>query len=156
MLNARTQALLEERHVPYEVIRHQRTFTAHGTAAASHIPGRRFAKVLVVQSKPGRPLMAVLPANCHLDFEAFADVAGEGPVSLVPETELARLFPDCEVGAMPAFGNAYGIPVYVSRCLSRTGEIYFNAGSHRDTIGLRYDDLVLLVHPVVADICREH
>ena len=156
MLNQRTQELLDEQHGPYEVIRHQRTFTAHGTAAVSHIPGRQFAKVLVVQSRPGRPLMAVLPANCHLDFDAFADVAGEGPVALVPETELAKLLPDCEVGAMPAFGNAYGIPVWVSRCLGRTGEVYFNAGSHRDTIGLRYEDFVQLVRPVVADICREH
>ena len=156
MLNTRTRQLLDERHVPYEVIRHQRTFTAHGTAAASHIPGRQFAKVVVVQSKPGRPLMAVLPANCHLDLEAFADVAGEGPVALLPETELAKLFPDCEVGAMPALGNAYGIPVFVSRCLARSPEIFFNAGSHRETVGLLYDDLVHLVHPVVADICREH
>jgi Ala-tRNA(Pro) deacylase len=156
MLKARTQAMLDRQHVPYEVIRHQQTFTAHGTAAVSHIPGRQFAKVVVVQAKPGHPKMVVLPANCHLDFEAFADVAGEGPVALVPEPELARLFPDCEVGAMPPFGNEYGIPVFVSRCLASSEEVYFNAGSHREAIGLRYEDFMRLAQPVVASICRVH
>lgn len=156
MLNARTQRLLDERKVPYEVVRHRVSFTAQGTAAASHIPGRQFAKVVVAQARPGHPLMVVLPANCHLDLAALAEVSGQGPLALIDEARLLELFPDCEVGAMPAFGQLYGMPVFASACLARCDEVYFNAGSHRETIGMAWTDFVRIVQPKIGDLCREH
>jgi Ala-tRNA(Pro) deacylase len=156
MLNQRTRHLLEEKNVPFEVFAHRVTFTAPDTAAAAHVPGRQFAKVVVVQARAGHPLMVVLPANCHLDLEKLADVTGHGPLALVHEDELNRLFPECEVGAMPPFGNLYGMPVVVASCLSRCDEVFFNAESHRETIRMRYADLETLVHPIVGDVCKHH
>jgi len=156
MLNLRTQFLLEERHVPHQVLAHDRAFTAHGTAAAAHVSGGRFAKVLVVQARPGHPVMVVLPASCHADMEAVADVIGEGPVSLVQELELQRLFPDCEVGAMPPFGSLYGMPVVMDECLIHGSDVFCNAGNHRETVGLRMSDLIALARPTVAAICHRH
>jgi Ala-tRNA(Pro) deacylase len=154
MLNLRTQRLLEQQHVPYEVMGHRVAFTAHGTAAAAHVPGQQFAKVLVVQATPGHPHMVVLSANCHLDLEAVAEAAGEGPLALVDEVSLAHLFPDCEIGAMPPFGNLYGMPVLVSACVAHGRDLVFNAGTHREVVRMRYADFEQLVHPRVVEICR--
>lgn len=154
MLRAKVLELLDSEHVPYEVVGHRVAFTAHGTAAATHVPGRSFAKVLVAQAEAGHPLMAVLPANCHLDLQALAEVAGQGPLQLVPETELQRLFPDCEVGAMPPLGAIYGLPVFFSSCLGSCPEVSFNAGNHHEAVRMKYADLERVARPKVGAFCR--
>src|SRR5574341_711158 len=103
----RLQRLLEEEQVAYRILSHREEFTAQRVAAASHVRGRQFAKAVIVRESGGEYLMAVLPANERLDMSSLATATGRTLLHLADEEELARLFPDCEVGAMPPFGHLY-------------------------------------------------
>lgn len=150
----RARRFLEESGVACETVAHREAFTAQGVAAASHVSGWQLAKVLVVRPEGEPPLMVVLPASCRLDLAALGGLIGERHLALVPEEELRTLFPDCETGAMPPFGNLYGLPVWVDACFPRAGEIAFQAGNHREVTRMRYADFERLVKPAVADFCR--
>jgi len=153
-MNARVQSFLEGNHVPYEVLEHPLAFTAQGVAHASHVSGWQMAKVVVVRPSSGPPLMAVVPASCRLDLKHLEAVAGQRGLGLVPEAEMHDVFPDCETGAMPPFGNLYGLPVYVDEHFAREKELLFQAGNHREAVRLSWTDFEKLVHPTVVDICR--
>jgi Ala-tRNA(Pro) deacylase len=113
MLVERARRLLETDGVAFETLPHREAYTAQGVAAAAHVSGWMLAKVLVVRAPGEGPLMVVLPASCRLDLAALAHVLGKPSVSLVAESEMKELFPDCEIGAMPPFGQLYGLPVWV-------------------------------------------
>lgn len=154
-MNARVQSLLEGSHVPYEVLAHPLAFTAQGVAHASHVSGWQMAKVVLVRPSSGASMMmAVLPASCRLDLRHFEEVAGTKGIALVSEAEVHDVFPDCETGAMPPFGNLYGLPVFVDAHLAREKELVFQAGNHREAVRVHYADFERLVHPTVADFCR--
>lgn len=95
--------------------------------------------------------MAVLPASKHVNLEAFAKVTNSKDVSLASERDFKDRFPECEVGAMPPFGNLYGLQVFVDTSLIHDKEIAFNAGSHLELIRLAYSDFEWLVDPTVVD-----
>jgi Ala-tRNA(Pro) deacylase len=153
-MNARVQSLLEGSHVPYEVLAHPLAFTAQGVAHASHVSGWQMAKVVLVRPSSGPPLMAVLPAACRLDLRHFEEVSGSQRLALVSESEMHDVFPDCETGAMPPFGNLYGLPVFVDAHLAREKQLVFQAGNHREAVRVCYADFERLVHPTVADFCK--
>jgi Ala-tRNA(Pro) deacylase len=142
---------LDANHVRYEVRSHRPAFTAQEVAAAEHVPGREMAKVVMVRDG-GEYLMAVLPAPYHVGLERLGKAAGRTGLRLATEAEFARLFPGCEPGAMPPFGNLYGIPVWVDESLTRDDEIAFNAGNHEQTVHMRYADFARLVQPRVASL----
>ena len=98
--------------------------------------------------------MAVLPASHSINFELFKKAANVEKVELAGELAFVNLFPDCEVGAMPPFGNIYGMDVYVAKILSEDEEIAFNAGTHTELIRMAYDDFVNIVNPKVGDFTR--
>lgn len=98
--------------------------------------------------------MTVLPANWIVDLHRLRDVFLTHHVHLATEQEIPGLFPDCEVGAMPPFGNLYGLPVYVDQSLTEDKEIVFQAGTHSDAIRMHYMDFAALVFPVVAEFHR--
>lgn len=152
---ARVRALLEERKVEYEVLHHQRDYTALETAAHTHTPGRRFAKAVIVRIA-GEPAMAVLPSHHHVDPERFSSAIGGKPVELAPEEDVEVLFPDCEPGAVPIFGNLYGLPVYVSPELAEREFLTSVAGSHAEAIRLRYADFARLAEPKPVELSRVH
>jgi Ala-tRNA(Pro) deacylase len=152
-MNARVQGFLEGSQIPYEVLAHSLAFTAQGVAHASHVSGWQMAKVVVVRPFSGPPLMAVLPASCRLDLKHFEEISGFRDLTLVPEMEMHDVFPDCETGAMPPFGNLYGMPVFVDTHLAREREMVFQAGNHRESVRLRWTDFERAVHPTVADFC---
>lgn len=143
--------LLEKEKVLYEVMLHPRAFTAQAVAASLHVSGRDFAKPVIVKTLEGRMLMAVVPGPRHVDLRALSGLLGV-PVELAREEELEPLFPDCEVGAEPPFGNLYGMQVFVDAALSSDPEIVFNAGSHSEAVRMRFEDYARLVHPAVARI----
>ncbi|MFQ5780502.1 MAG: aminoacyl-tRNA deacylase [Nitrospiria bacterium] len=149
----RLEALFEEKKIPYRVIPHAEVYTAPEWAQSIHAPGREVAKVVIVRTGycEGDPryVMAVLPSHRQPDLIRFAMVVGESSVSLATESELKFLFPDCEAGAMPPFERFYGMSVYVDESLAREPVIFFQAGSHRQVIEMRYKDFVSLVHPVL-------
>ena len=141
---------LDSHHVKYVVISHSKAFTAQGIAAVSHISGKELAKTVIVKLD-GALGMAVLPASFQVDLLALKKAVGVRTADLASEREFKQHFPDCETGAMPPFGNLYGIPVYVDETLTRDKEIAFNAGSHYELIKLAYADFEQLVQPLVLD-----
>jgi len=142
---------LDANRVRYEVRWHRPAFTAQEVAAAEHVPGREMAKVVMVRDG-GEYLMAVLPAPYHVGLERLGKAAGRPGLRLATEAEFAGLFPGCEPGAMPPFGNLYGIPVWVDDSLTRDDEIAFNAGTHEQTVHMKYADFARLVQPRIASL----
>jgi len=127
-------------------ISHSRAFTSQEVAASAHVLGREFAKTVMIKVE-GEMAMAVLPASYHVDFDSLREIFGTKNVTLATEPEFMDRFPDCELGAMPPFGNLYGMAVYVAETLKQNKEIAFNAGSHTEIIKLSFDDYIRLVNP---------
>ena len=144
---------LDANRVAYEVRTHTPAVTAQEIAAAPHVPGREMAKVVILRSG-SEFLMAVLPAPYLVDVQALAKAAGRPDIKLATESEFADLFPQCERGAMPPFGNLYGLPVWVDGSLARDKEIWFNAGTHDQTVHMAYADFVRVVQPKIATFGR--
>ncbi|HOX58607.1 MAG TPA: YbaK/EbsC family protein [Candidatus Paceibacterota bacterium] len=140
---------LNDEKIKYVCIIHSTAYTAQEVAASAHIPGKELAKTVIVQLD-GETAMAVLPANRKVVLQDLREVTGADQVKLVPEDEFKKRFPDCEIGAMPPFGNLYGMEVFVAAALAANAEIAFNAGSHTEVIKLAYSDFERLVHPKVV------
>jgi Ala-tRNA(Pro) deacylase len=140
---------LRKAHVPYSIVPHRPAFTAQEEAAASHVPGRDWAKV-VICFVDDEPVEAVVPAPSLVNLDRLRELAGGKAIRLADEEELEELFPQCEVGAMPPFGPLYGQTVFVDALLALEQEIVFNAGTHRDAIAMRWTDFVKMVNPIVG------
>ena len=136
--------------VGYEVEQHPLAYTAQEVAAAEHLPGRKFAKPVIVNAD-GELIMTVLPANRLLDLEKVKATLGSEDVRLAREEEFAPIFDDCERGAEPPFGNLYGLPTIIDIDLT-TEEMVFNAGSHTETMKIPTIEYLGLVHPEKADL----
>jgi len=145
----RLKEFLDHQSVRYVVITHSPAFTAQEIAANAHIPGKELAKAVMVKID-GSMAMAVLPASRHVDFDAMEAAVGSGHIELATETEFRNLFPQCELGAMPPFGNLYNIPVYVAVALAEDEDIAFNAGTHRELVRMKYTDYERLVKPTLV------
>ncbi|MFQ6103001.1 MAG: aminoacyl-tRNA deacylase [Candidatus Glassbacteria bacterium] len=140
---------LDSNKIKYVSIRHSPVYTAQEIAASAHIPGKELAKTVMVKID-GEMAMAVLPATYHVDFDLLKKASGGSKVELASEDEFKSLFPECEIGAMPPFGNLYGMDVYVAETLAEDDEIAFNAGSHTELIKLAYKDFEEAVKPKVV------
>jgi Ala-tRNA(Pro) deacylase len=140
---------LDERGVSFHELPHAHRATAQGTASCAHISGKRFAKTIVLK-RDGQFLLAVVPANEHVDLRGLGALLG-GRVELAREEELVPLFPDCEAGAMPPLGGLYGLPVVADSCLARQRTIAVNGGTHEDLIELDWEQYVALEHPRVVE-----
>jgi Ala-tRNA(Pro) deacylase len=139
---------LDENKVRYITIMHSQAFTAQQVAASAHIKGKEMAKTVMIKIN-GKIAMAVLPATYHVDFHLLKEITGNEDVKLAHESEFKNLFPDCELGAMPPFGNLYNMDVFVAQKLSENDEISFNAGNHAELIKMAYIDFERLVQPKV-------
>jgi Ala-tRNA(Pro) deacylase len=144
----RLQEFLDEHQVKYVVISHSRAFTTQEIAAATHIPGKELAKAVIVEID-GNLAMAVVPGSQKVDLDLLRDAVGAERVELARESAFKDRFPECEMGAMPPFGNLYGMPVYVADSLTEDEEIAFNAGSHTELVKMSYRDFERLVQPRV-------
>ncbi len=140
---------LDENKIEYIVISHSSAYTAQAVAATAHISGREMAKTVIIRVD-GKTAMAVLPASCKVDFALLKKSIGAKIIELATESEFEDLFPDCELGAMPPFGNLYDMDVYVAEKLAQDNEIFFNACSHRELIKLAYGDFERLVKPKIV------
>lgn len=146
----RVRKYLVSHGVGYEVQHHRPAYTAQEVAAAEHVPGRKFAKPVIVNAD-GRLIMTVLPADRLLDLDKVKATLGSDDVRLAREEEFAPIFDDCERGAEPPFGNLYGLPMIVDIDLT-TEELIFNAGSHTETMKVSTIEYLGLVHPEKADL----
>ena len=146
----RLKDYLDREKVPYEVLAHQAAYTAPEIAHELHVPGKELAKVVMVKVDD-RFVMTVLPSTWKVDLKRLKEVFRTSHVRLATEEEFKGLFPDCDIGAMPPFGNLYGLEVYVDRSLTEDHEIVFQAGTHREAIRMRYQDFANLVGPTVEE-----
>lgn len=140
---------LDSHRIMYVLIIHSPAYTAQQIAASAHIPGKELAKTVMIKTD-GKIAMAVLPASSKVDFDLLQKTAGVDKVELADEGEFKGLFPECETGAMPPFGNLYEMEVFVAEVLTEDEEIVFNAGSHTELIRLAYKDFERLVKPKVG------
>ncbi|MDD2762588.1 MAG: YbaK/EbsC family protein [Opitutaceae bacterium] len=141
---------LNSRGVKYVSIQHSPAYTAQEIAASAHVSGRDFAKTIIIKIN-GAMAMVVLPASRRLVLSDLREVLETDRIKLATEEEFKGAFPDCELGAMPPFGNLYGMPVYVAASLAEESEITFNAGTHTDAIKMAYRDFEQLVRPQIID-----
>jgi len=141
---------LDRENVKYVSLYHSIAYTAQEIAASVHVKGKEIAKTVVVKLD-GKMAMAVLPASHQVDFEQLKRASGAREAMLATEKEFKDLFPGCDIGAMPPFGNLYGMDVFVSRALTQDREIAFNAGSHYELLRLTYKDFEGLVNPKIGD-----
>jgi Ala-tRNA(Pro) deacylase len=149
MRASRVREFLDTNHISYSMIVHPTAYTAQGTAAYAHVPGHELAKTVMIRVD-SQLAMAVLPASAQLDLAAFKKMTRAKSVGLAAEAEFEVKFPDCDLGAMPPFGNLYGVAVYLEERLAHDEEIAFNAGSHSELVRMKYADFERLVNPIIG------
>jgi Ala-tRNA(Pro) deacylase len=142
---------LNKEKVRYVTVSHSPAFTAQEVAASAHVPGKDLAKTVILDLD-GKMAMAVMPANQRVSLPELRDSLGVREARFATENEFKSLFPDCETGAMPPFGNLYGMDVFVSPELAEDEEIAFNAGSHTELIRMPYREFERLVHPKIVSL----
>lgn len=138
---------LDENQVKYTVCSHSPAYTAQEIAAKAHISGDSFAKTVLIKIDQ-KLAMAVLPASYHVDFELLKELIGSKDIRLAHESEFKNIFPNCEVGAMPPFGNLWDLGVFVAESLTQNETIAFNAGSHSEIMKLDFKDFEKFAKPV--------
>jgi Ala-tRNA(Pro) deacylase len=144
---------LKKLRIPYTTLLHRPAFTAQHAAAASHVRGRSFAKTVVCFADE-EPIFAVVPAHCTVDFERLQALAGARALRLALPQEMTTLYPDCEEGTMPPFGDLYVQRVFVDETLVGEPEMVFSAGTHTDCLKMHFGDFAEVAHPVVGRIGR--
>jgi Ala-tRNA(Pro) deacylase len=146
----RLEAYLRQQQIAFDVQRHRTAYTAQEVAETEHIPGRLVAKTVVVWAD-GQLVLLVLPASLQVEHTRLNAALGAKTTRFAHEAEFVDAFPDCEVGAMPPFGNLYDLPVYVDKSLTEDEVIVFPAGTHTETMSLRYMDYAQLVKPTIVE-----
>jgi Ala-tRNA(Pro) deacylase len=142
---------LDRHNIKYEKMSHSEAFTAQEIAASAHVPGRELAKTVMVKID-GNMAMAVLPASQKINLDLLRQESHARRVDLAKEDEFEEMFPGCEIGAMPPFGNLYEMPVFVAEQLAEDDYISFNAGSHTELIRVSFIDFQNLVNPKIVKI----
>jgi Ala-tRNA(Pro) deacylase len=148
---SKLRKFLDSHHTKYLVISHSLAYTAQGIAALTHVSGKKLAKTVIVKID-GVLAMAVVPASLHVDLNRLKSLTGARTVEIASEQEFKDIFPDCETGAMPPFGNLYDMAVYADASLGENEEVTFSAGTHRELVRMNWYDMVRLVNPLVADL----
>jgi Ala-tRNA(Pro) deacylase len=142
----RIRDYLDSHDVAYEPLHHSQAFTGQEVAHSLHLSGKRLAKTVVLNGD-GKLLMAVIPASHRLNLQDLRAAVEVSRLEMLPEGELAKLFPDCDLGAIPPFGSLYGIDVWVDRAVSDAEEVVFCAGTHEDCLRMKYGDFAKLAKP---------
>ena len=151
----RLKQYLTDNHVYFEVLEHRQAYTMQEVAATLHEKGEHVAKVFIATAD-GRPIMLVLPAPAQVDLSKVRVLLKAKEARRAREFEFAQLFADCDVGAMPPFGNFYRVPVYLDRSLVDEPYIVFQAGTHHTTMKIAMSDYRRLVNPTVGDFALRH
>lgn len=152
-INARLQRFLDRTRSSYAVFPHREAYTAPEIAERAHVSGEQLAKVLVLSAPDEQHLMVALPASRHLDLPVIERATGIAGLALEDERKLKRMFPDCEVGAMPPFGALYGLAMYLDPCLLEHEDIFFQAGNHRELVLMRTEQYEDIARPFQAAFC---
>ena len=145
---------LDDAKIPYEIYNHALAYTAQEIAAQQHVSGNQLAKVVMLEADD-ELVMGVIRGNDKIDLPTVEDSLGVGRARLATEDEFVARFPECEIGAMPPFGNLFGMKVFVDPALDKDEYIFFNAGNHEQTVRLRYKDFARLAQPAVVRLAGE-
>lgn len=148
--SSKIKAYLENEKISYQILEHDPAYSAMEIAGSQHIPGRQFVKTVIVNGD-GKFIMCILPAIHLIDLEKLKSLLKVQEIRLASEQEVARLFPDYEVGAEPPFGEHYGLKVYLDKILEENEEIAFNAGTHTDIMKIKFRDFIRLAKPTIAE-----
>jgi Ala-tRNA(Pro) deacylase len=151
MAATKLKEFLDANGVKYVTIHHSVAYTAQEVAASAHVRGKEMAKTVVVRLD-GNLAVAVVPAAQKVDVRRLKDAAGANVAEIAAEQDFRASFPECDLGAMPPFGNLYGVPVYVDARLAEDQEIAFNACSHTEVMRLAFKDFERLVKPTVVPL----
>ena len=154
MIPESIQHYLRRNGVRFERYWHRYAVSAQELAEALHVSGWRVAKSVIVLADR-QPWIFVVPAAGTVDLHKVRDILGVRSVRLATEEEFSRHFPDCELGAEPPFGELYGLPVAVDESLSLTERLLFRAGSHEESLEMRFQDFATLEWPLVASFIQE-
>lgn len=146
MILKKLKEFFDQANISYEIYNHPLAYTTQQTAEKQHISGKKMAKVVMLKID-GSMAMAIVPGDRLVSLPMVKTALGCTEVRLATENEFASLFPECEIGAMPPFGNLFGLPVFVDPTLKLDESIYFNAGNHEQTVKLSYRDFEALVKP---------
>lgn len=141
---------LDENQVKYVTVTHSPAYTARQIAVSAHIPAKELAKSVILMADD-KAVMVVVPASQRVALGRMRKIIGAEAVCLADESQFQALFPGCELGAMPPFGNLYGMEVYVSDKMGEDELIAFNAGSHTELVRMAYSDFARLVKPAVVE-----
>ncbi len=152
---SKVREFLDSHNIKYMVLSHSLAYTAQGVAVLAHVSGKKLAKTVIVKID-GVLAMAVIPASEHVDLDQVRTLTGASAVEIATEHEFKDAFPDCETGAIPPFGNLYDMAVYADSSLAQQEEITFSAGSHRELVRMRWDDMARLVNPFVDRLSYQH
>jgi len=153
-LNERLRTFLDSNHAEFTLTTHSKAFTAREVALAERLPPREVAKSVVLFGDAEYHIL-VIPASKLVDFQELRQALGLSQARLATEDEIGRLFPDCELGAMPPFGSLYGLPVYLDASLAGEPIIAFNAGTHLEVIHMPTAEFRRLATPVIVSLVRE-
>jgi len=145
----RIRDYLDSQNVSYEAIHHSQAFTAQEVAHSLHVSGKKCVKAVVAEADH-KIIIVVMPASHRLNFQELKSALKVNQLEMLVESELVDLFPDCDLGAIPPFGNLYGMDVWVDRAVASTERIVFCAGTHEDCIRMRYSDFAKLTRPFVG------
>jgi Ala-tRNA(Pro) deacylase len=147
------ETMLEDRHIDFEKHTHPPAYTAQRLADVEHVSGYMVAKPVVVKGRTGY-VICVLPAPKQLDLDLVADILGDPDIRLASESEMAELFPDCELGAEPPVGSLYGMRTLMDTSLRDADQIVMQAGTHTEAIKTRRADWERLCDPIIGRISR--
>ena len=153
-ISKRLRDLFEEARISYEVYNHPVAFTAQKIGEGVHCSGDRMAKVVML-NVDGKLAMSVVTGTQRVHLTTTCASIGAGEVRLATEDEFTSRFPDCEIGAMPPFGNLFGLPVYLDPAVAKDETICFNAGNHAQTVRIHYQDYERLDRPHVVRLTEE-
>jgi len=140
---------LDSQNVPFEMLHHSQAFTAQEVAHSLHVSGKKCVKAVVARGD-NKPVLVVMPASHRLNFQELKTALKAKQLEMLVESELVELFPDCDLGAVPPFGNLYGIAVWVDREVANAEKVLFCAGTHEDCIRMRYSDFAKLTLPYLG------
>ena len=147
------EGYLAESGLEYDTLTHNHSQTSLNTAHAAHIPEEQLAKPVILVDDLGF-VMAVIPANSHVKIRELNKLLKRN-MGLATETELPELFSDCEPGAIPPVGEAYGVQTIVDNDLDESSDIYFEAGNHEALVHMHGDAFSqLMKHSQYGSICR--
>ena len=144
---SKVEDYMAQRGIKYDVVTHEHSRNSIETAHLAHVPGDRLAKSVVLEDDDGF-VMAVLPSTCHIKLGRLSRQL-DRKLRLASESDLPSLFGDCELGAIPAVGPAYGMLTVIDKNLGAQPDIYFEAGDHEDLIHMKQEEFTVLMHDAV-------